>query len=79
MEGREGAFVACSFWLAQAPAQAQRRDDAAEVIDGALALASPLGLMSEEFDPAGSELLGNFPQVLSHPAFLTAAALYDDA
>ena len=67
----EGCFVACSFWLAQCLALQGRRDEAATLFDAACGLANDLGLFAEEHD--GKQMLGNFPQGLSHYSHIAAA------
>ncbi|MDR3460924.1 MAG: glycoside hydrolase family 15 protein [Beijerinckiaceae bacterium] len=69
----EGAFLACSFWLADAYILLGRIDDARELFERLLSLRNDLGLMSEEYDPVGKRLLGNFPQAFSHIAMVNTA------
>lgn len=69
----EGAFVACTFWLAECLARQGRLDDARAAFARARATANDLGLFAEEYDPARRELLGNFPQGLSHYSHIAAA------
>jgi GH15 family glucan-1,4-alpha-glucosidase len=73
LPGREGAFLACSFWLAEAYAYQGRTGRAREVYDAAMATAGPLGLFSEEHDTGRGEPVGNYPQTLTHLAQIAAA------
>jgi GH15 family glucan-1,4-alpha-glucosidase len=72
----EGAFLACSFWLADNYALQGRRADAEALFERLLALRNDVGLLAEEYDPATRRQVGNFPQAFSHVALLgTALAL----
>ena len=69
----EGAFLACSFWLADAYVLLGREEDARKLFERLLAVRNDLGLLSEEYDPAAKRLLGNFPQAFSHIALVNTA------
>jgi GH15 family glucan-1,4-alpha-glucosidase len=73
IRGGEAPFVACTFWYAECLAHQGRLGPAREVYERAMAAGNDLGLFSEEFDPKTGELLGNFPQGLTHLSHLTAA------
>ncbi len=73
LEGEEGAFLPCSFWLAECLAHQGRIEDAREVFDRAVSTGNEQGLFSEEYDPQIDEALGNFPQALTHFSHITAA------
>ena len=71
--GSEGAFLACSFWLVDNWVQQGRIDEAKALFVRLLALRNDVGLLSEEYDPVGKRMLGNFPQAFSHVALINSA------
>jgi GH15 family glucan-1,4-alpha-glucosidase len=72
LAGSEGAFLICSFWLVSALARAGRVEEAERNLEQLMALQNDVGLLSEEYDPRGKRLLGNFPQAFSHIGLMRA-------
>jgi GH15 family glucan-1,4-alpha-glucosidase len=75
MPAGEGAFLPCSFWLADAYLMTGRRAEGEALFERLLSLANDVGLLSEEYDPRTKRMLGNFPQALTHMAIVNTARL----
>ncbi len=73
LPGDEGAFLACSFWMANALLSIGRHEEAEELFERLLALRNDLGLLAEEWDPGAGRQVGNFPQAFSHVPLVTTA------
>src|SRR5690606_21367991 len=69
----EGAFLICTFWLVDNLVLQDREREARELFEHLLALRNDLGLLSEEYDPVGKRMLGNFPQAFSHLSLVNSA------
>jgi GH15 family glucan-1,4-alpha-glucosidase len=74
LSGKEGSFLICSFWLVSALAIVGEEQQARDMMERLLRVASPLGLYAEEFDTETARHLGNFPQAFSHLALIEAAS-----
>ncbi|MFE5793490.1 glycoside hydrolase family 15 protein [Streptomyces sp. NPDC056503] len=76
LPGQEGAFLVCSFWLADALRMTGRRAEAGALFERLVGLTNDVGLLAEEYDPVTGRQLGNFPQAFSHIGLVgTALAL----
>jgi len=73
LPGREGAFLLCTFWLADALAMIGRTEEATALFGRLLGLANDVGLLAEEYDPLSGRMLGNFPQAFSHVGLVNTA------
>jgi GH15 family glucan-1,4-alpha-glucosidase len=73
LPGSEGAFLACSFWMANALELSGRREEAVELFERLLSLRNDVGLLSEEYDPRYGRLVGNMPQAFSHVPLVQTA------
>jgi GH15 family glucan-1,4-alpha-glucosidase len=71
----EGAFLPCSFWLADCYALTGRRAESEALFERLLALRNDVGLLAEEYDPRSGRMLGNFPQAMTHMALVNTARL----
>ena len=73
LTGKEGTFLVCSFWLADALTMMGRLDEAEALFEKLLGLRNDLGLLAEQYDPRASRQLGNFPQAFSHIGIINTA------
>jgi GH15 family glucan-1,4-alpha-glucosidase len=73
LPGGEGAFLACSFWLADAYVLLGRIADARRIFDRILHIRNDVGLLAEEYDTSAGRMVGNFPQAFSHVALINTA------
>ena len=72
LKGIEGAFVICNFWLVECLALSGNLQEAEKILNKSIEAANSLGLFSEEYDPKKKQMLGNFPQAISHIGFVNA-------
>ena len=79
LNGSEGSFIICTFWLADNLIHLGQIDEARVLLDSLLNCANDLGLLSEEYDSATGNMLGNFPQAFSHLALINTAVQLQQA
>jgi alpha,alpha-trehalase len=73
LEGEEGTFLLCTFWLAQAQALAGEVTEARRTFERAAAYVNDVGLLAEEVEVGGADMIGNYPQAFSHIGLVNAA------
>jgi GH15 family glucan-1,4-alpha-glucosidase len=78
LSGREGAFLACSFWLVDALSLCKRKNEAEELFNSLLTIRNDVGLLSEEYDSILNRQVGNFPQAFSHISLVNSAFYLED-
>ena len=78
-EPREGAFLACSLWLADAYVMMGEIDKAQALFDRVVGIGNDLGLLAEEYDTVAKRQVGNYPQALTHIALINTAHALADA
>ncbi|HEY7358566.1 MAG TPA: glycoside hydrolase family 15 protein, partial [Ktedonobacterales bacterium] len=79
LPGKEGAFLACAFWLVDNLCYLGRTDEARERFEDLLHFASPQGLFAEEVDPDSGAHLGNYPQAFTHIGLINSAVILQRA
>ncbi len=79
LNGSEGSFIICTFWLADNLIHLGQIDEARVLLNSLLNCANDLGLLSEEYDSATGNMLGNFPQAFSHLALINTAVQLQQA
>jgi GH15 family glucan-1,4-alpha-glucosidase len=73
LSGKEGAFLMCTFWMADCLALLGRQEEAVERFERLLALRNDVGLLAEQYDPGDERMLGNLPQAFSHVSLVSTA------
>jgi GH15 family glucan-1,4-alpha-glucosidase len=73
LKGTEGAFLACSFWLADNLFLIGKKEEGERLFTRLIGLCNDVGLLAEEYDPIAKRMVGNFPQAFSHVALINSA------